>query len=63
MHLGIDLGTPGVKTVLTGADGASLAKTTAPLAVSALHPLWSEQDPAALVARRRGGAAAAGHRV
>jgi xylulokinase len=47
MHLGIDLGTSGVKAVLTGVDGALLAQATAPLAVSTPHPLWSEQDPAA----------------
>ena len=47
MHLGIDLGTSGVKAVLTAADGALLAQATAPLAVSTPHPLWSEQDPAA----------------
>jgi len=47
MHLGIDLGTSGVKAVLTGADGSLLAQATAPLMVSTPHPLWSEQDPAA----------------
>ena len=47
MHLGIDLGTSGLKAVLTGADGALLAQATAPLTVSTPHPLWSEQDPAA----------------
>ena len=47
MHLGLDLGTSGVKAVVTGADGALLAQATAPLTVSSPHPLWSEQDPAA----------------
>ncbi|MGA2291717.1 xylulokinase [Bradyrhizobium sp.] len=47
MHLGIDLGTSGVKAVLTGADGALLAQATAPLVVSTPQPLWSEQDPKA----------------
>jgi xylulokinase len=46
IHLGIDLGTSGVKAVLID-DGALLAQATAPLAVAAPHPLWSEQDPAA----------------
>jgi xylulokinase len=47
MHLGIDLGTSGVKAVLTGADGLVLAQATAPLALASPHPLWREQDPAA----------------
>ncbi len=47
MHLGIDLGTSGVKAVLTGAAGEVLAQATAPLGLSNLHPLWSEQDPEA----------------
>jgi xylulokinase len=46
MHLGIDLGTSGVKAVLID-DGALLAQATAPLSVATPHPLWSEQDPAA----------------
>ncbi|MBO1075192.1 xylulokinase [Roseomonas marmotae] len=46
MHLGLDLGTSGVKAVLTGAAGEVLAQATAPLAVSRPRPLWSEQDPA-----------------
>jgi xylulokinase len=47
MHIGIDLGTSGVKAVLTGADGALLAQANAPLGVATPRPLWSEQDPAA----------------
>ena len=46
MYLGIDLGTSGVKAVLTDAAGAVIAQATAPLEVSRPHPLWSEQDPA-----------------
>jgi xylulokinase len=46
MHLGIDLGTSGVKAVLTGPGGALLAQAAAPLTVAMPHPLWSEQDPA-----------------
>jgi xylulokinase len=45
MHLGLDLGTSGVKAVLTGAAGEVVAQATAPLGVSSPHPLWSEQDP------------------
>ncbi|NGM19751.1 xylulokinase [Roseomonas stagni] len=45
MHLGLDLGTSGVKAVLTGAAGEVLAQATAPLGLSNPHPLWSEQDP------------------
>ncbi len=46
MHLGIDLGTSGVKVVLTTERGAVAGQATAPLDISAPHPLWSEQDPA-----------------
>jgi xylulokinase len=46
MHLGIDLGTSGVKAVLTK-DGTLLDQATVPLAVATPHQLWSEQDPAA----------------
>ncbi len=45
-HLGIDLGTSGVKIVVTGEAGEVVAHATAPLEVSRPHPLWSEQDPA-----------------
>jgi xylulokinase len=47
MHLGVDLGTSGVKAVLADAAGAVLAQATASLTVSRPHPGWSEQDPAA----------------
>ena len=47
MHLGLDLGTSGVKAVLTGEAGAVAAQATVPLTVSRPHPGWSEQDPAA----------------
>ena len=46
MYLGLDLGTSGVKAVLTDAAGAVLAQATAPLAVASPRPLWSEQAPA-----------------
>ncbi len=45
MYIGIDLGTSGVKAVLTDADGGVLATASAPLTVSRPHHLWSEQDP------------------
>ncbi len=44
-YLGLDLGTSSVKAVLTDDAGAVLDQESAPLAVSRLHPLWSEQDP------------------
>lgn len=44
-HLGIDLGTSGVKVVLIDGDQAIIDQATAPLSVSRPHPLWSEQDP------------------
>ena len=47
MHLGLDLGTSGVKAVLTDEAGAVAAQATAPLTVSRPRPGWSEQDPAA----------------
>ena len=47
MHLGFDLGTSGVKAVLTDAAGAVAAQATASLTVSRPQPGWSEQDPAA----------------
>lgn len=45
MHLGIDLGTSAVKSVLTGNDGALLAQATAPVPTRNPAPLRSEQDP------------------
>ena len=51
MHLGIDLGTSGVKTVLTGPGGEVLAQASAPLSVAMPHRLWREQDPAELLIR------------
>src|SRR5271165_1370003 len=46
MHLGIDLGTSGVKAVVIDEAGEVVAQSTAPLTVSRPQPLWSEQDPA-----------------
>jgi xylulokinase len=45
MHLGIDIGTSGVKTVLVDEGGAVLATASAALSVSRPHPGWSEQNP------------------
>lgn len=45
MHLGIDLGTSGVKAVLIDGAQTLIAQATAPLEVHRPHPLWSEQDP------------------
>ena len=45
MYLGLDVGTSGVKAVLTDANGRVLGQATAPLALTTLHPLWSEQAP------------------
>jgi xylulokinase len=45
MHLGLDLGTSGVKSVLLDAAGAVVGQATAPLRLSHPHPLWSEQNP------------------
>ena len=46
LFLGIDLGTSGVKAVLTGEDGAVVRQNAAPLTISRPHTLWSEQAPA-----------------
>ncbi|GEA04584.1 hypothetical protein KUL17_34810 [Alteromonas sp. KUL17] len=45
MYIGIDLGTSGVKTVLTNEAGAVVQSVSRPLGISMPHPLWSEQDP------------------
>lgn len=45
MFLGIDVGTSGVKAVITADDGSVATQATAPLNVSRPHALWSEQDP------------------
>lgn len=46
MHLGLDLGTSGVKSALLNDTGAVIGQAAAPLPLSHPHPLWSEQDPA-----------------
>ncbi len=45
MFLGVDIGTSGVKAVITDAGGAVLDQATSPLSVARPHPLWSEQNP------------------
>jgi len=45
MYLGIDLGTSGVKVVLTDEADQVVDGEVAPLEVSRPHPLWSEQQP------------------
>lgn len=46
MHLGIDIGTSSVKTVLVDDDQRVVAVAEHPLEVSRPHDGWSEQDPA-----------------
>lgn len=46
MHLGLDLGTSGLKAILVDWDERIVASVTRPLTVSRPHPGWSEQDPA-----------------
>jgi xylulokinase len=46
MYIGIDLGTSGVKVVLTDADGNVVDTQSASLSVSRPAPLYSEQSPA-----------------
>ena len=45
MYIAIDLGTSGVKAVLTNLDDAVVATTSAALTVSRPYPRWSEQSP------------------
>lgn len=46
MYLGIDIGTSGVKALLSAGATEVTATATAPLSVSRPQPEWSEQDPA-----------------
>lgn len=46
MHIGIDLGTSGIKAVLAGDDGVLVGQASVALTVAAPQPLWSEQNPA-----------------
>ncbi len=45
MYLGLDIGTSGVKAVITADDGSIVAQASAPLTVARPHPSWSEQAP------------------
>ena len=46
MYLGIDIGTSGVKAVITDETQAVIDQASASLSVSRPQDLWSEQDPA-----------------
>ncbi len=50
MHLGLDLGTSGLKAVLIDEAENPVAEAHAPLDVSRPHDGWSEQDPADWIA-------------
>jgi xylulokinase len=45
MYIGIDLGTSGVKSILTSTNGEILASKTVSIEVSRPKHLWSEQNP------------------
>ncbi|MDP5032894.1 MAG: xylulokinase [Paraglaciecola sp.] len=45
MYLGVDLGTSGVKIVLTNASGEIVDTSSSSFEVSRPKPLWSEQNP------------------
>lgn len=45
LFLGLDVSTTGAKALLINERGGVVSSATAPLALSAPHPLWSEQDP------------------
>ena len=46
MHLGIDLGTSGLRALLVDGEGSPVRSAESPCAVSNPRPGWSEQDPA-----------------
>jgi xylulokinase len=45
MYLGVDLGTSGIKIVLTNSIGDIVDTSSSGFEVSRPHPLWSEQNP------------------
>ena len=45
MYIGIDLGTSGVKTILTDESGKVVDSASSSLTVAIPQPLWSEQNP------------------
>lgn len=47
MFLGIDLGTSGIKVIITDSLGEVVASASSPLSVQRPQPLYSEQDPMA----------------
>ena len=53
MHLGLDLGTSGLKALLIDDAQAVMGEATAPLTVQRPHDGWSEQDPASWIAACR----------
>ncbi|QRF68185.1 xylulokinase [Ponticoccus alexandrii] len=53
-YLGIDLGTSGLRALLTDERGAPLASVERHYGVSHPHPGWSEQDPALWIAALEG---------
>lgn len=46
MYLGVDLGTSGIKVIITNPEGQIVDSQSATLKVSRPQPLWSEQNPA-----------------
>ncbi len=54
MHLGLDLGTSGLRGVLMEEDGAVLAAAERAYEVRRPRPGWSEQDPGDWIAAARG---------
>ena len=53
MFLGLDLGTSGIRALLSDDDGAVIGVADAPLGVAHPRPGWSEQDPADWIAALR----------
>ncbi len=49
-YLGLDLGTSGLRALLTDAEGRSIGSVEEPLGVDHPHSGWSEQDPADWIA-------------
>ena len=45
VHLGLDIGTSGVKAILVAPDGDVVAASTTPLTLSTPNPGWAEQNP------------------
>ncbi|WP_020043456.1 xylulokinase, partial [Salipiger mucosus] len=60
-YLGIDLGTSGLRALLTDAEGAPLASAERHYEVAHPHSGWSEQDPADWIAALEGAVAELSH--